>query len=104
MRHSAGYIIRYNLRIISVSCSLFVVIVQMLRSKTPVRVRALRGYFAAPCEEEESDKRNDKSNKSHIPFMFYDFETRHNETLEGIENVRLHVPLHPANFVNRVPR
>ena len=27
-----------------------------------------------------------------VAFVFYDFETRQNETLEGIENVRIHVP------------
>jgi len=35
----------------------------------------------------ENNRRKDR-----VTFVFYDFETRQDETLEGTENVKIHVP------------
>jgi len=41
-------------------------------------------------ESEVISKNNRRKNR--VALVFYDFETRHDETLEGTENVKIHVP------------
>ncbi|XP_039311141.1 uncharacterized protein LOC120359012 [Solenopsis invicta] len=54
------------------------------------------GTSAAAIREEAqrnaNEGENDNEVKGAVAFVFYDFETRQDETYEGTENVKLHVP------------
>ena len=57
------------------------------------------GTSAAATMREEAQRNSNgdggesnKGCKGAVAFVFYDFETRQDETLEGTENVRLHIP------------
>ncbi|KYN16237.1 hypothetical protein ALC57_11507, partial [Trachymyrmex cornetzi] len=44
-------------------------------------------------DENDVESANDaRSKKDRVAFVFYDFETRQDETLEGTENVKIHIP------------
>jgi len=40
--------------------------------------------------EDRSERTHDKKNR--VAFIFYDFETRQDQTLQGTANVKIHVP------------
>ncbi|KYN42035.1 putative DNA polymerase [Trachymyrmex septentrionalis] len=40
----------------------------------------------------DAEDADERVKKDRVAFVFYDFETRQDETLEGTENVRIHVP------------
>jgi len=45
--------------------------------------------------ENDTESVNDaRSKKDRVIFVFYNFETRRNETLEGTENVKMHISMH----------
>jgi len=55
------------------------------------------GTSAATMQEEAHANENDvigenNREKGRVAFVFYDFETRQDETLEGTENIKIHVP------------
>jgi len=56
------------------------------------------GTSAATMQEEEAHASENEvigennREKGRVAFVFYDFETRQDETLEGTENVKIHVP------------
>jgi len=40
----------------------------------------------------DAEDADERVKKDRVAFVFYDFETRQDETLQGTENVRIHVP------------
>jgi len=70
---------------------------QPLRCKTAIE-NSEEGTNTAAMQEEVRASKNEvicenNCRKYRVAFVFYDFETRQEETLERIEKVKIHVPI-----------